>query len=106
MKQLDVQVKALKKIGNTLGEIISEVCKIIIRRFKDYLFTIIDEETASIFQKTLFAALTENSKLIKNFGPMYIDFDDYPPYSGEISENIKQILMSIFGVIMDSLIQK
>ena len=45
LKQLDVQVKALKKIGNTLGELISEVCKIIIRRFKDYLFTIIDEET-------------------------------------------------------------
>ena len=33
--------------------------------------------------------LKENATLIKHFGPMYIDFDGYPYYSGTISENLE-----------------
>ena len=31
---------------------------------------------------------------------MYIDFDEYPPYSGRISEFLKKMLMIIFSVIV------
>ena len=33
--------------------------------------------------------MKENATLIKHFGPMYIDFNEYTPYSGAISENFK-----------------
>ena len=33
--------------------------------------------------------MKENAKLIKHFGPMYIDFDDYPSYSSALSENFE-----------------
>ena len=37
---------------------------------------------------------------------MYIDFDDYPLYSGRISENFEKIVNEIFSVIMVMLILK
>ena len=37
---------------------------------------------------------------------MYIDFDDYPLYSGRISEIFEKSLMKIFSVIMVMLILK
>ena len=37
---------------------------------------------------------------------MYMDFDEYPPYSGAISETLKLILMPTFGAIMASLIKQ
>ena len=38
---------------------------------------------------TLFTAIKESATLIKYFGPMYIDFDDYPSYGGTIYENFE-----------------
>ena len=38
---------------------------------------------------TLFTAIKESATLIKYFGPIYIDFDDYPSYGGTISENFE-----------------
>ena len=35
---------------------------------------------------------------------MYIDFDEYPPYSGKISDFFENMLMKIFSVIMVMLI--
>ena len=57
-------------------------------KLADYFFTIIDEENASLEKKSLFNSLKENSVLITYFGPIYIDFDDHPPYSGALAENL------------------
>ena len=37
-------------------------------------------------------ALKENAALIRNFGTMYINFDDYLPYSGAMSDFFLSIL--------------
>ena len=37
---------------------------------------------------------------------MYIDFDEYPPYSGIISKILKQTSMKIFSVVMVMIILK
>ena len=42
--------------------------------------------------------------MVKHFGPMYIDFDEYPRYSGIISDFFEKIRMQIFSVIMVMLI--
>ena len=43
---------------------------------------IIDLGTSLFGNGYLFTELKENSLLIKRFGPIYIDFDEYPRYSG------------------------
>ena len=43
-------------------------------------------------KKNLFTALKENAALIRNFGTMYINFDDYLPYSGAMSDFFLSIL--------------
>ena len=45
-----------------------------------------DLGTASFGNEPLFTQQKENIPLIKCFGPMYIDFDEYPCYSGSNSE--------------------
>ena len=76
----------------------------IIRKLKDYFFMTIDKGTASSGNRTLFTKLKENYTLIKHFGPMYIDFDEHPPYTGTISKFLEQMLIIIFGVIAITLI--
>ena len=58
----------------------------------DYLFAIIDEGTALLGNGTLCTVLKEKNTFIKMFGTMYIDFYQYPPYSGVISEIFETIL--------------
>ena len=41
--------------------------------------------TASFGHESFFTQHKQNSPLIKHFGPMYIDFDEYPRYSGRNS---------------------
>ena len=38
--------------------------------------------------------------MIECFGPMYIDFDEYPCYSGRNSEILKEMLMKTYSVTM------
>ena len=66
----------------------------------DYFFTIIDLGTASFENEPLFTQQKENLPLIKCFGPMYIDFDEYPRYSGRNSEIFEKMLMKAFNVTM------
>ena len=47
---------------------------------------ILDETTASFGNGYLFTEVNENAPFIKQIGSMYIDFDEYPQYSGRISE--------------------
>ena len=52
----------------------------------------------------LFTAPKENYTLIRNFWRMYICFDDYPTYTGAISEVSETKLMPIFNAFMTNLI--
>ena len=62
------------------------VSKKFIRNLIDYFFMIIDLGAASFGNGSLHTQLKDNAPLIEHFGPMYIDFDEYPSYSGRISE--------------------
>ena len=62
----------------------------IITKLTDYFFAIIDLGTASFGNESLFTQQKENSLLIKCFGPMYIDFDEYPRYSDRNSEILEK----------------
>ena len=57
-----------------------------ITKLTDYLLTIIDLGTASFENESLFNQQKEKFPMIKCFGPMYIDFDEYPRYSGRKSK--------------------
>ena len=93
-------MRALKKPDKISREDIFGVCKTIIRKLTDHSFVILDLGTALFGYGSLFTQLKKNTMLIKYFGPMYIDFDEYPPNSGRISEFLKTMLIKIFSVIM------
>ena len=97
LKELHTLVKALNKNFKVPGEEKYGVCKKIITKLIDYLFAITDLGTTSIVNEPLFTQQKENCWLIKCFGPMFIDFDEYPHYSGresimfekDVNEDIK-----------------
>ena len=65
---------------------------------------ILDLGTESFGSGSLFTEPKENAPLIKNSGPMYIYFDEYPLYSGTISESCEKNINEKFSVIMAMLI--
>ena len=79
----------LKIIDDKPRDCIFGVCKKFKRKMIDYFFMILDLGTASFVNGSLFTQIKENSVLIKKFGPIYIDFDEYPPHSYTISENVE-----------------
>ena len=58
---------------------IFDVSKKSLTKLTDHFFTIFDLGTASLWNGSLFIKLKENDPLIKMFGPMHIDFDEYTP---------------------------
>ena len=86
MKKLHFLLVSLNKPDISPKEEIFGVCKTFITKLTDYFFMIIDLGTASFVNEYLFTQQKENDPLIKHFGPMYIDFDAYPSYSGKNSE--------------------
>ena len=50
---------------------------------------ILDLGTVSFVNRSLFTELKEIAPLMNCFGLMHIDFDEYPRYSGRISENFE-----------------
>ena len=88
-------MSALNKLYISPREEIFGVCKKCTTRLKNDFFTIIDLGPASFEHESLFTQQKENSPLIKHLGPLYIDFDEYPPYSGRISEKFEKMLMNI-----------
>ena len=98
LKELNSPVMALNKPDKSPREEKYGVCKKIMTKLTDYFFTIIDLGTASFGNESLFTQQKENFPLVKCFGPMYIDFDEYPCYSGRNSENFEKMLMKIFIV--------
>ena len=86
LKELHLLVRALNKIDNKPRDWIFGVCKKFIGKLTYYFFMILDVGTASFRNGYCFTQLKENAALIEHSGPMYIDFDEYPPYSDTISE--------------------
>ena len=86
IERITCSSEGLKKIDKRPGEEIFGVCKNFIRKMTDYFFMILDLGNESFGNGSLFNELKENSPLIIHFGPMYIDFGEYPRYSGRISE--------------------
>ena len=79
-------MKALNKTYKVPREEKYGVCKKFITKLTDYFFTIIDLGTTSFENEPSFTQQKEFFRLIKCFSPMYIDFDEYPLYSGINSE--------------------
>ena len=67
------------------------VFKKFITKWTDYSFTILESGTTSFEKEPLITKQKENCRLIKHFGPMYIDFDEYPHYSGRNSAIFEKI---------------
>ena len=86
IEELHSLVRALNKPDISPREEIFGACKKFIKKLTDYFFAIIDLGTESFVNWSSFTQLKENIPLVKHFGPMYIDFDEYPHYSGRISE--------------------
>ena len=74
-------------------------------KLTDIFFTRVNMESASIENKKIVTDLKENYTLTRQFGPMNISFDDYPPYSGAISQFLKQILMHILIFVVGTFIE-
>ena len=86
MKKLYFIVRAFKTPDISPREEILGVCKKFITKFTDYFFMIINLGTESFGNESTFNQQKENAPLIKCFGPMCIDFDEYTTYSGRNSE--------------------
>ena len=91
LKELNFLVRNFNKPKKIPREEIFGVCKKFIRKLIDYIFVIIDLWTASFGNGSLFTQLNNNAPLINHFGLMYIDFYEYPPYNGRISECFEKI---------------
>ena len=67
---------------------------------------ILDLGTASFENRSLFTELKENDPLIKHFGPMYIDFYQYPRYSGRsfviLEKNVNESIQYDHGYAYSS----
>ena len=65
---------------------------------------------ASFGNESSFTQQKENTLLIKRLWPTYIDFDEYPPYSGIISEtfenNVNENIQCVHGYAYSSGKQK
>ena len=77
-------MRALNKIDKEYVDFIFGVCNKFIRKLTYYFFVILNLGTASFGKGCLFTQLNENAPLVEHFGPMYIYFDEYLPYSGGI----------------------
>ena len=79
-------MRELNKSDTSPREEIFGVCKRFITNLTDYFFRIINLGTSSFGNECLFTQQKDNSPLLNCFGTMYIDFDEYPRYSGRNSE--------------------
>ena len=81
-KGITCTCEGLKQNLKVPGENKFGVCKIFIITLTDYFFSTLDLGTTSFGNKPFFTQQKENCQLIQCFGPMFIDFDKYPLYSG------------------------
>ena len=62
----------------------------------------IEKQTVSNQNQKIVTAIKQNSILTKNYGPMYIYFDDYPQYTDEIYRMFETKLMPTLISVMDT----
>ena len=79
-------MRALRKPDTGPRKQIYGVCKTLITKLTDYFFMLIYLGTVLFGNKPLFTQQKDNSPLVKCFGPIYFDFDEYLCYSGRKSE--------------------
>ena len=75
-------MKALNNHFKVPGEETFGFCIKFRTKLTDYFFSMIDLGTTSFGNEPLFTQQKEKCRSIQCFGPMFIDFDDYPHYSG------------------------
>ena len=100
-------MRVFNKPDKSTREEIVDVCKKIITKVMYYFFKIIYLGTASFRNGSLFTPLKENAPLIKQFGPMYIHFDEYLPYISRFSEcfgeiNVNENVQCVHGYAYSS----
>ena len=83
LKELHALVKALSRKKRITSSKAFGVCKIFITSLTEYFFSTFGLGTTSVGKKPIFTQQKEKCQLIQCFGPMFIDFDDYPHYSGK-----------------------
>ena len=83
-KGITCTCEGLKKKKNTDSKGFG-ACKIFITTLTEYFFSTYGLGTTSVGEKHFFTQQKEKCQLIQCFGPMFIDFDDYPHYSGKES---------------------
>ena len=105
LKELHILAKALNKIDNEPGYFRIEVLKNI-RKLTDCFLKIIDEETASLENRTLFTALKEYATLIKHLGQCIWILMSILSIVVQYMKTLMQILMPKFGAITASLINQ
>ena len=81
LKELHALVKALNRKKN--GSKGFGVCKIFITTLTEYFFSTFGLGTTSVGENLFYTTERKMSIDTKYFGPMFIDFDDYPHYSGK-----------------------
>ena len=74
----------IEKNDNESGSFIFGVCKDFVRKLTDYFFANIDEEIEFKNPNIIYYHF-KNAKLTRRFGPMCINFYEYPPYTVAIS---------------------
>ena len=89
MKEIHLLVQSWKKIDNEPEDSIFGVLKDFVRKLTDYFFTILEEPIVLRNQK-LFTVIKQYSKPTRSYGPMHINFYDYPPYNDAISDTLRQ----------------
>ena len=85
LKELHALVKALNNNFKVPGEETFEVSIKFITELTDYFFSMINLGTTSFGNEALFTQQKEKYRLIQCCGPIFIDFDEYPHYSGRES---------------------
>ena len=93
LKELHALVKALNNNFKVPSEETFEVNIKFITKLTDYFFSMINLGTTSFGNKALFTQQKKKYRLIQCFGPMFIDFDEYPHYSGREFIILKKMLM-------------
>ena len=75
----------LKKVDNNNQYFTYRVCSYFVRKMTQYIFITINEKPASIHNVVNSNDLGGKEKLTRLYGLMYINLDEYPPYSETLS---------------------
>ena len=106
LKELHALVKAVSKKKMDKGSKEFGVCKSFITSLTEYFFSRFGLGNSLFGKECIFTQQKEKSELTQCFGPMFIDFDDYPHYSGKESKkfekDINEAIICVHGYVSSS----